>query len=51
MRVLKKWHFKRTANRKDFSLTPPRKTMLDLLKDNGKEVIGIGKISDIFGGQ
>jgi phosphopentomutase len=43
-----KENFKRTANRKDFSLTPPRKTMLDLLKDNAKEVIGIGKISDIL---
>ena len=46
-----KENFKRTANRKDFSLTPPKKTMLDILKDNDKDVIGIGKISDIFGGQ
>lgn len=43
--------FKRTANRKDFSVQPPKKTMLDCLKENGKQVIGIGKIGDIFGGQ
>lgn len=41
----------RTANRKDFSVQPPKKTMLDYLKDAGKDVIGIGKISDIFGGK
>lgn len=40
--------FKRTANRKDFAISPPQPTLLDVLKDNGKEVIGIGKISDIF---
>ena len=43
-------HYTRTANRHDFSLTPPQKTMLDLLKDNGKDVIAVGKINDIFAG-
>ena len=43
--------FKRTANRKDFSLTPPKKTMLDLLKESGLDVLGVGKIYDIFGGR
>lgn len=43
--------FKRTANRRDFSLMPPHKTILDLVKDAGKDVIGIGKIEDIFCGQ
>jgi len=42
--------FKRTANRKDFSLSPPKKTMLNFLKDNGYNVISIGKINDIFAG-
>lgn len=39
---------KRTENRRDFSLPPTRKTMLDLLKDNGLDVVAIGKIEDIF---
>ena len=36
--------------RRDFSLAPPR-TVLDALKDAGKDVIGIGKIPDIFAHQ
>ena len=43
--------FKRTANRHDFSLEPPGKTLLDALKDAGKASIGVGKIHDIFAGQ
>ena len=43
--------FKRTANRHDLSLKPPRATMLDLLKAAGKDVIAVGKIYDIFDGQ
>ena len=43
--------FKRTANRKDFSLAPPEDTLLDVLKENGYDVIGVGKIYDIFGGK
>ena len=42
--------FKRTDRRRDFSLLPPERTVLDDLKDNGLDVIGVGKISDIFGG-
>lgn len=38
----------RTKNRRDFSLEPPHKTMLDILCENGYEVVGIGKIEDIF---
>jgi phosphopentomutase len=34
--------------RKDFSLSPPHDTVLDVLKKAGKEVIGIGKIPDIY---
>ncbi len=41
-------NFKRTANRHDYSLKPPKKTMLDHIKASSKEVIGVGKISDIF---
>lgn len=40
--------FKRTANRRDYSLQPPCPTVLDHLKDSGRMVIGIGKIADIF---
>lgn len=40
--------FVRTYNRKDFSLTPPYETLLDNLKEAMFEVVGIGKIEDIF---
>ena len=43
--------FYRTTNRHDLSLKPPRATMLDLLKDAGKDVIAVGKIYDIFAGR
>jgi phosphopentomutase len=41
-------NFARTERRKDFSLTPPEDTLLDVLKAAGQEVIGVGKIEDIF---
>ena len=44
-------NFKRTEHRRDFSLPPLGTTLLDLLKDNGKDVIGIGKIEDLFAGR
>ena len=40
--------YKRSENRKDFSLVPPKDTMLNLLSKEGYDVIGIGKIGDIF---
>ena len=43
--------FIRTANRKDFSVTPPKDTLLDEMKKSGKAVLGVGKIYDIFGGK
>ena len=43
--------YKRTANRHDFSLEPPRQTLLDALKAQGKASIGVGKIYDIFAGR
>ena len=43
--------FKRTANRHDFSIEPPKATMLDELKSKGFDVIGVGKIHDIFAGK
>ncbi len=43
--------FRRTANRHDFSLVPPGQTLLDLMSDNGLDVIPIGKIYDIFAGK
>lgn len=43
--------FRRTYNRKDFSLQPPRETSLERLKAAGVPVIGVGKIEDIFAGR
>ena len=43
--------FTRTPRRHDFSLVPPKTTMLDVLKENGLDVIGVGKIFDIFAGK
>lgn len=43
--------FVRTANRKDFSVTPQKDTLLDELLSNEKAVLGVGKIYDIFGGK
>ena len=43
--------FKRTTNRHDYSLEPPKKTMLDTLIENGLEVKAVGKINDIFAGK
>lgn len=43
--------FYRTVNRRDFSLVPPRPTLLDHLVNAGHNVIGIGKIPDIFAGR
>ncbi|MGM0214488.1 phosphopentomutase [Enterococcus sp. AZ109] len=44
-------NFTRTSNRHDYALDPFGKTVLDSLKDNGKDVIAVGKINDIFNGQ
>jgi len=43
--------FTRTEHRRDFSLAPTGTTLLDLLKEAGKEVIGLGKIEDLFAGR
>lgn len=43
--------YKRSANRRDFSLTPPRETMLDAISRAGLDVISVGKIRDIFASQ
>ncbi len=43
--------FARTANRRDFALEPPQTTVLDLMKGAGHEVVGIGKIEDLFAGR
>ncbi|MDE7210305.1 MAG: phosphopentomutase [Lachnospiraceae bacterium] len=41
----------RTPRRHDYSLKPPRRTMLDILKNEGYTVAAVGKINDIFAGQ
>ncbi|MCL1079658.1 phosphopentomutase [Parashewanella spongiae] len=40
--------FARTGNRRDLSLEPPSKTVLDKLKAAGGEVVSVGKIADIY---
>lgn len=40
--------FKRTGNRRDYAIEPTENTVLDRLKADGRQVIGVGKISDIF---
>ena len=47
----KKGEFKRTSNRHDYALKPTGKTALDALKENGYDVISVGKIRDIFDGE
>ena len=43
--------FFRRPERRDFSVPPPGRTVLDFLADAGIAVFGVGKIGDIFGGQ
>lgn len=43
--------YTRTSGRHDFSLEPPAATMLDQLKEAGRDVISVGKIKDIFAGK
>lgn len=45
------WPFQRTVRRHDFSLQPPKETVLDALKKEGFQTIGVGKIYDIFAGK
>ena len=47
----KKGEFKRTSNRHDYALKPFGKTAMDALKENGFDVISVGKIKDIFDGE
>jgi phosphopentomutase len=42
--------FRRTAHRRDYAVPPPAPTLLDRAKAAGREVVAIGKISDIFAG-
>lgn len=46
----KSGYYKRTSNRRDFSLKPTKKTMLDIIVENGMNVAAVGKIEDIFAG-
>jgi phosphopentomutase len=43
-----KGHFKRTANRKDFSVRPTGETVVERAHNAGRRVVGLGKIADIF---
>ncbi len=44
-------NFVRTSRRHDFSLEPPKATLLDCLKEAGYDVLSVGKIVDIFAGR
>ena len=46
--VGKAGNLERTERRKDFSLKPPKNTLLDNIKEANKEVYSVGKIDDIF---
>ena len=41
-------HYARTPRRRDYSLEPPGPTYLDLLRERGVPVVGVGKIGEIF---
>jgi phosphopentomutase len=43
--------FARTPNRHDYAITPPKDNLLTYAKEQGIEVVGVGKISDIFAGE
>ena len=43
--------FRRTANRRDYTIVPGHETVLDILSTNNISVCGIGKINDIFSGR
>lgn len=44
-------HFVRTYDRKDFGIEPPGPTILDYLKEEGREVISVGKVDTLFTGR
>ena len=46
-----KGQFQRTSNRHDYSLEPPKTTLLDAIKAAGLDSIAVGKIHDIFAGK
>ncbi len=44
-------NYRRTENRHDYALSPPKKTMLDCISEAGMQCISVGKINDIFTGR
>jgi phosphopentomutase len=49
--VGKPGRYERTAHRRDFSIAPPEKTLLDALADAGVPRAGVGKVDDLFAGR
>ncbi len=43
--------YKRTANRRDYSIQPPAETLLDALANAGTPRAGVGKVDDLFAGR
>ena len=46
-----KGSYKRTANRRDFSVQPPEETLLDAVRAAGLDTAGVGKVDDLFAGR
>lgn len=44
-------NYKRTENRKDFSIDPPKNHLLEIVQTSNKDTISIGKINDLFNNQ
>jgi phosphopentomutase len=44
-------HYTRTSDRRDFSLPPPRDTVLDALSARGVRTVSVGKVDDLFAGR
>jgi phosphopentomutase len=49
--VVEKGEYKRTANRRDYSIAPPSETLLDALAEVGVPRAGVGKVDDLFAGR
>lgn len=49
--VMKDGKRERTSDRRDYAVTPPEDTVLDMVSESGKMMYGIGKIGDIFNGK
>jgi phosphopentomutase len=49
--IVERGEYKRTANRRDYSIAPPSQTLLDALAEVGVPRAGVGKVDDLFAGR